>query len=300
MKKITSFLVALTLLFSAQTMKAQFAGGDGSAASPFQISNRAELRALDNYVGAAGVGKHFALTADIDLTGDQWVPIATWLTGSSAATIADSISAIAFRGKLHGEGHKIKNMVTDDYDAWFIGLFGQLGEGALIENLHLDSGISGSNLSRHAHSYGRIASLVGRIYLGVDAIEGITIQDCSSNVQVIHPARNSNTGNISGGLVGEIVSLSLSQTIEIASCSQTGNVSGAHSSGGLIGLVSGYAEIHDSYFDGDISRTYVVGDSTFYAGAWTGNVPGDVVDMNGQTFKGGLVGQFNSDGTITN
>jgi hypothetical protein len=272
MKKITLLLVALTLLFSAQTMKAQFAGGDGSAATPYQISNRAGLEALENYVGEAGKGKHFVLTADIDLAGANWVPIGV-VSGSSAITPDDSHNSIVFCGKLHGNGHKIKNMVISHVVPWLSGLFGHLGDGALIENLHIDGG-SINQLT--IVSYSRIASIAGRIYVESEATEGVTITNCSNNAPVLNENRNSNTGNTAGGLVGEILNASLSQDVIISSCYNTGNVAGGMHTGGIVGIADGYVFIRNCYFNGEINRNYII-DGTLYG-------------MNASSYNGGITG----------
>jgi hypothetical protein len=289
MKKITLFLAAFTLLFFAQTMKAQeFTGGDGTVDNPFQISDPISLRALDNYVGTAGVGIHFALTADIDLAGEPWVPIATNTADvASAATPDDATNAIIFRGKLHGNGHKIKNLRVNNSDAggkaWLLGLFGHVGEGALIEDVHIEGTNDLLSAPTRLAAYQRVASLIGRIYLGEDAAGDILIKNCSNTTPVTNYQKSSTPGNITGGLIGEITSASASRTVEIASCYNVGNMRGGHSVGGLVGYVTGYAEIHDSYFNGEIDRNLF-----------------DGTGMNGQDFHGGLVGQFNSNGNITN
>ncbi|MDR0863487.1 MAG: DUF6383 domain-containing protein [Candidatus Symbiothrix sp.] len=294
MKKITLLFVAIVLLFSAQTMKAQFAGGDGSEANPYQISNRAELRALDDYINDAGAGKHFVLTADIDLAGELWVPIATDTLGSEAAPTIATTDTL-FRGKLHGQGYKIQNMTTKAKGPWLTGLFGQIGAGALIEDVHIVGGAAGTNDASGVKAYNKIGSLVGRVYLNKDATEGITITKCSNNVSVTDPARNSNTGNSAGGLIGEIINENLAQDVILSLSYNTGDVAGGMHAAGLVGRIVGYAEIKNCYFNGTVNRNYfTLNDEINSTTGEVTNPAGSEVGMNGGVFRGGLVGYFNS------
>jgi hypothetical protein len=283
MKKIILLVAVLTLLFSAQTTKAQFAGGDGSAASPFQISDRAALEALRDYVGEAGKGKHFTLTADIDLAGANWEPIAVLRT-SSAASPSALQNDTAFFGKLHGAGYKIKNMTIRQKSIWLAGLFGQIGAGALIENLH----IVGGSVIQEQINYPRVASIAGRIFLAAEATEGITINNCSNTAPILDQANNSNTGNMAGGLVGEAVSQSDRYDIVISSCYNTGNVTGGMHKGGIVGITNGYVVVRDCYFAGEINSTHY----------------NDVDEvwkyMNGASYVGGIVGLIRTEGIIEN
>ena len=57
---------------------AAFAGGTGTAEDPYQIANGAQLAYLASSVnsGETYAGKNFVLTANIDLNGLPWTPIA--------------------------------------------------------------------------------------------------------------------------------------------------------------------------------------------------------------------------------
>ena len=55
------FIMANLTVFSETTVALNYAGGDGSSGSPFQISNLAELRKLSE-TSAGWTGKFFVLT----------------------------------------------------------------------------------------------------------------------------------------------------------------------------------------------------------------------------------------------
>ena len=84
----------------------EFAGGAGTANSPYLISNADQLNMMRCYDD-----KYFALTQDIDLAGFDWIPI-----GADNRT---------WRGALDGRGHSIKNLTVNGLSA-NAGLFGEM------------------------------------------------------------------------------------------------------------------------------------------------------------------------------
>lgn len=113
MKRIFSISLATALMSSVifitpaahATACVGFAGGDGTQADPYQVSNRAELEALD---GCYAAGNYFIQTAHIDLGGESepWLPLG--MTND-------------FRGNYDGANFEIQNMhVVRDYQAGFI------------------------------------------------------------------------------------------------------------------------------------------------------------------------------------
>ncbi len=82
MKKITSIIVALCMLF-AMTVTANALSGKGTAANPFRISTADELLLLADFPDA-----YFELENDIELT-EAWTPVPD------------------FSGNLNGKGHSI-------------------------------------------------------------------------------------------------------------------------------------------------------------------------------------------------
>jgi hypothetical protein len=291
MKQITFFWITLTLLFSAQTTKAQFAAGNGTQSAPFQIANRADLEALKDFNGDAGRDKYFVLTADIDLAGKGWTAIST-LYNRSEATPPDpngiTVLDTAFHGKLDGAGHKILNMNTltsisstsaaKMTSFYLIGLFGQLGDGAAISNLHITGAVT-DTVYAGGLSYPRVGAIAGRIFLMDGATEGVSITNCSNDIRIHNRYENSNTGNTIGGLVGEINNASMDVDVVISKCSNTGDVIGGYHTGGLVGRIVGYAIIQDCYVNANIKAN---------------------PSMNGGSYCGGIAGIAGTEGKITN
>jgi len=112
-----------------------FAGGDGTAEKPFLIKTPSQMvsfaGSLTDLIDYEGY--YVALDSDIDLAGIDWTPVGGQL--------------YLFGGAFNGNGHAIKNLTmgtaaapkaegfTEDEN--HAGLFGKLGETAVIENVDL-------------------------------------------------------------------------------------------------------------------------------------------------------------------
>ena len=107
---------------------------DGSAGNPYLIGSEADLAKITQYgMGAAGVGKHFELTADLTLS-SAWAGIGTY-------TKTDPTDY--FSGIFDGKGHKISNVVmsnagTADGANNYRGFFNQIDGGA-VKNLTIET-----------------------------------------------------------------------------------------------------------------------------------------------------------------
>lgn len=117
------------------TVTSGFAGGDGTAGSPFQMANIEQLNLVRKFLGSAHTNKYFELTANIDLgvapynTGEGWEPI------GNDADFTNSM----FQGYFDGKGKTISGLFIDRTDN-SVGLFGACSD-ASIQNL----GLSGVN-----------------------------------------------------------------------------------------------------------------------------------------------------------
>lgn len=109
-----------------------FAGGDGTAENPYQISTAEQLDGIRNNLSA-----HYILLNDINLSAfDSWIPIGT--------------SETPFRGSLDGDNYRIIGLKINNGSVaeWLkfhsvrptsamAGLFGRAGSGAQFRNIHL-------------------------------------------------------------------------------------------------------------------------------------------------------------------
>ena len=185
-----------------------FAGGTGTQADPYLISNGEELAYLSAQVasGNAFAGKYVTLASNLDMGNVAFTPI-----GSDARR---------FAGSFDGAYHTIDNLLvsqTTDY----AGLFGCLDTGAAVRRLTVRGSIS------------------GRGYVG-----GIVGYTENGSVQILNCY---NTGSVTGATcVGGIAGKHTGGTDPtVTNCYNTGSVKGA-SCGALVGEYA--AEIRNSYY----------------------------------------------------
>ncbi|MEZ4599865.1 MAG: hypothetical protein R2940_08755 [Syntrophotaleaceae bacterium] len=282
------------------TPSVSFAGGDGSAADPFQIATAEQLDAIRDHLDA-----HFILLNDIDLdvapynTGAGWEPIGNYFG------FGDPDNA-PFTGSLDGAGYTIDNLSISRPDEDYVGLFGW-ASGAVLENLRLQVAITGKSF---------VAGLVGNIEPGTitnvqvtgtvtataNAVGGLAgriretaVADCSADAEISGGSDTYGGGTDVGGMIGNVQNDSA-----LSSCFARGSVSGRSMRiGGLVGTLYASSMV-DSYATGDaVGRESVgglagehSGSSTISRSFATGHV---TANANGNTFFGGLVG--NNTGT---
>jgi uncharacterized repeat protein (TIGR02543 family)/LPXTG-motif cell wall-anchored protein len=90
-----------------------YSGGDGSIDNPFVISSKTELLSFMNDVSNPGRSAHYRLAANIDLSGESWIPIGDM--------------TIPFSGTFNGDEYTISNLTiahTTTEDVEYIGMFG--------------------------------------------------------------------------------------------------------------------------------------------------------------------------------
>ena len=246
-KKLLSLLLALCLVMALVPMTAfaedaqninvwdgstaaAFAGGTGTAENPYQIANGAQLAYLASSVnsGETYEEKNFVLTANIDLNGLPWTPIAN---SFSDALLGGSDYRV-FAGNFDGNGYTISNVSigseTTPFESDVFGLFGAT-EGK-ISNLNLDT-VSIHGIAKIA-SIGAVVGFAG----GLVGYSGGSIENCHVTGLTMDMSAPSNVYAAAywvGGLVG-----ALDGTQLINECSVSGSITekaGKGSIGGLIG-----------------------------------------------------------------
>ena len=297
-KRILSLLLAVVLCLSLMPMTvlaedgawdgstaAAFAGGTGTAEDPYQIANGAQLAYLASSVnsGETYTGKNFVLTANIDLNGLPWTPIAN---SFSDALLGGSNYRI-FAGNFDGNGYTISKVSigseTTPFESDVFGLFGAT-EGK-ISNLNLDTvSIHGVAKITSGYVIGPAGGLVG--------YSAGSIENC--HVTGLTMDMNAQDGGIAGaywigGLVG-----ALDGTQLINECSVSGSITekaGKGSIGGLIGELGKAAKI--TYSRSDVTVN-VKADSR--GGA---NVGGFIGKGNGKTDAETIIRNCYATGNVT-
>lgn len=205
-----------------------FAGGDGSAASPFEIANGEQLAYFEKQVNGrySYEGKYIKLTANIDLGGREWTPIGY---------------VDLFLGTFDGCGHTVSNFVINKPDDNWIALFSQ--NRGTIKNLGVENAeITGNNyvggICGYNHNLGTIsncyntATISGSKYVG-----GVCGYNGRGNTSDGTITNCYNTGAVKGS--NEVGGVSGSNIGTITNCYNIGTVSGESAIGGVCGTNKG-------------------------------------------------------------
>jgi hypothetical protein len=256
---------------SVNVCRAQYDGGKGTAAEPYQIATAESLIALGENTG--DYDKYFVLTADIDLAGYVF----------DEAVIAPDVNpnhpvfqGVPFDGVLDGNDHSIDHLNIDASDRDHVGLIGYIWRGVVtnlaLTNVSINGGAGSGGLCGEnngtlikCHTTGQVSAdsysvggLCGRNQVG-------TISQCYSSADVTGTANavgglcgsdgwgllsdsyatGSVTGNDTiGGLCGE--------GVNIYRCYALGTVTGRSFVGGLCGQGG---HISESYAKGNVQAT---------------------------------------------
>ena len=193
--------------------------GNGTQDEPYQINSAKLLLKLSteyNKDPASFAGKHWKQTAEIDMTGVKFTPIGI---------------STAFSGTYDGGNYAIKNL-TIASAATNVGLFGTVGNNAVIKNVVLDDtcAISASNKSC------RVGGIAGYINASGTNI----IENCVNRATVTSSATPSfgSSPSYAGGIVGVIAS---SKNNLVIGCKNYGavkqTVEGVYYTGGIAGSI---------------------------------------------------------------
>ena len=164
MKKVLATILALVMALSVTT--AAWAAQPTPAVAKMGETTYNDLH---DALEAAKSGGTVELLGEVNLTGD-WTPVGT--------------SNEPFKGTFDGNGHKITGLKITSGS--YIGLFGYVGAGAVIENVKLAGAeVSGTE---------RVGALIGRI------VGGATVSNCS----VDSTSKVVGSGSNTGGLIGEV------------------------------------------------------------------------------------------------
>ena len=259
-KKLLSLLLALCLVMALVPMTAfaedaqnisvwdgstaaAFAGGTGTAENPYQIANGAELAYLASSVnsGETYEDKYFVLTANINLNGLPWTPIAN----SFSDALFGGTDYRIFAGNFDGKGYTISNVSigseTTPFESDVFGVFGATG--GKISNLNLDT-VSIHGVAKIASGYvvGIAGGLVGS---SAGSIENCHVTGLAMDMSA--PSNGYAAAYWVGGLVGALDGAQL-----INECSVSGSITekaGKGSIGGLIGELGKAAKITYSRSD---------------------------------------------------
>ena len=222
------------------------------------------------------------LTADINLTGTTWTPIAINFDHQ-------------YKGTFDGDGHTISGLTVTGSDE-YAGLFGYIDKVGTVKNVVLEN-VQITSDNQYAY--------VG----GVAGYSEGNIENCSVSGSV--------SGNGSSSDVGGVVGLQFGGSI--TGCSSSAPVKGRQRAGGVAGLTNNSAILTGCYTTGDVTlesnnsnSTYAggvvglnAGGSTLIACYATGSVSGSgsgtiyVGGVTGDNFASTLTACYHAAGTVS-
>ena len=197
-----------------------------SAQDVVEISTVNQLKEFRNAVNSGNTyaGKTVKLTADLDLSGENWKPI-----GNVAAYPGQ-----AFQGVFDGNGKTISNLTSNDETAnWSCaGLFGSISNGTIK-----DLTLTNVNIQSYHYAAGIVA------YKGDNT--NVLIQNCkviggtiTSTPELLSSGKYDN-GDKVGGIMGYATAGST-----INNCTVEGvNISGYRDLGGIVGMANGTSSV---------------------------------------------------------
>jgi hypothetical protein len=212
-----------------------YAGGDGTATSPYQISSVRQFKKLAVDIALLGSAdatyrKYFELTTDLDFSADN--------------TVTSTLIGVFF-GTFDGKGHVIKDLNIDATGKSYVSPFRSLFYGE-IKNLGREGGsTTGNNASVVSGLVGEISSgklsncynsssinvnqTVGGLVANLGS-GGVTIQNCYNTGEIV------SSGYQNGGLVATC--LYSGGSVSIINSYNAGIVSGSSANGGITGNIN--------------------------------------------------------------
>ncbi len=258
------FVLAVANAFAANvwdgSIAASFTAGEGTSASPYQISNGAELALFANKVSAGEKSLNAVLTDDIYLNENsenyaEWgdkPPVNEW---KNLIGLGDH----KFCGMFDGQGHKVYGAYLDkELSAeWYgVGLFGNIGENAVIKNLGVErsyfsvwGNVDGTKNTADPH-VGVFAGTIYAAHLTNVSASGVVKVNATSSMTSV---RYAETGCFAGYVYNRSVIVNGTADCVVESAFEKASTGAIHHSlGGFIGKVSGTVFIENVY-----SRSYV-------------------------------------------
>lgn len=177
---------------------------NGTADDPYRIETAADMMTLSSASNDQGLdftGEHFLVTADIDMSGVDYIPVAF------------ASSGLAFNGTFDGGGHSIKNLSLDSRTNQVLNaaLFSTVYADGVVKNLTIDS-------SCKFDAYRNFAPFVATLYG--------TIENCRNYADI--PTTHGYSGGIAYLAYGNP---------RIVGCYNEGNLSASEANGAMAGIV---------------------------------------------------------------
>lgn len=304
----SGFSTAVTTQSTSGTDKVYVSSlSDFVSGSTYYVKSASDLNKLAELTNAGKdtSGVTFVLENDVDLAGQQFVPIGTFNN--------------CFKGNFYGNGHVIKNLTITDTsvlsdphtgsslgNSYRAGLFGTIYGAKLydigLENVNINLSIDGDDDVWAGALVGHDKSILSKTEINNCYSTGSVSTDgyagglvgTTSDTSVLN---SYSTVNVSGAIVGGLVA---SLEGEISNSFATGNVDG-NNAGGLVGTAK-RSTISNSFATGNVVSNLEAGG--LLGEAFSGNITISdsfaMGNVTGTASQGGVVGTDSATTTVTN
>lgn len=223
------------------TLKQLFSGGTGTEADPYIMGKDADLGQLRELVagGETYAGKFFKQTADLNLAGEVWDGIGTYVGENSTDNRL-------FCGVYNGNGKTVSNITFAKKN--YNGFFGNLGGAAIVSNLTITVvGFDLDDTTTQNYGFGAAAGYA----MGTDVLlENITV-----NPAVDGQASICGTHNMAG------IGARLAGKITLKDCVNNLDISTTYSGiGGMCAIASQRDATGAIEFNGCVNNGEITGD----------------------------------------
>ena len=246
-----------------------FAGGSGTEADPYQITDGAQLAKIAKDVENGTVYKdaYFRLENDIDLSAHRWNPIGVYKWYEGGAT-EDRM----FAGFLDGNGKTITGLIVDERtEKNRAGLFGQIAYTGAATNVGVkDLNIVDARIYATNEGMEKNSSAILAGFVMANSGHTIRFDDISVSGTIVNTKVGDNS-MMSGGLFGEAnrVTAGLDGSSTYTNCKVTGKVTGLWAIGGFVGYAWEAESATMSTYDNCIAKVDVVANE-WRAGGFAG------------------------------
>ena len=291
-----------------------FAGGTGTEADPYLISNGAELAYLAQQTnsGISYQGSYFALTNDIYLNDTT-----DWESWGNDTAPANEWTAIGtesspFSGSFDGNGFAVHGVYINEPEAYYQGLFGYISRRSDITDLGASEsyivgfsyiggmvGYNAEGIVTNCYNTGNVSSFYNEndeFHSGGCGIGGVVgfnegdVTNCYNTgmVRMSGSCEYIEWDVGAGGVVGDNFFGG-----RVINCYNTGSVTGGSYVGGVVGQ-NYNSDVINCYNTGNVTGLGSVGDED-HSGHWVGGVVGANVEDG---WGGAVVNCYNS-GSVT-
>ncbi len=268
---------------------ADFAGGSGTVADPFQISTIEQLQAIKDATNTS----QFILINDIDASAT-----AGWNDGQGFEPRSNW-----FNGGIDGQGFTISNLTINRPGFYQTAIIGSTGSDAEFKDINFEN-VSITGGERTATLVGTLAGSINNVNvtgtINGGSKVGALVGQLDSNGSIINSDVDANVTG-SGDQIGGLLGL-LNSGASVANINVKGSVSGVNRVGGLTGQANSASSITDSHTDVTVTGTGVrTGGMVGYNNQGNIENSSSAGNVIGDQEVGGLIGRNESaESTVSN